>query len=100
LYNWYAVDTRKLAPVGWHVPTDDEWKILANYLGGESVAGGKLKEIDFTVRWAGLRTYDGVFGYFNEMEKYWSATEGGWHPGDVWYHTITKLDSELGRSSH
>jgi uncharacterized protein (TIGR02145 family) len=100
LYNWYAVDTGKLAPVGWYVPTDDEWKILADHLGGESVAGGKLKEIGFTVRWAGLRIYDGVFGYFNEMEKYWTATEGDWHPGDVWYRTITKLDSELGRSSH
>jgi uncharacterized protein (TIGR02145 family) len=32
LYNWYAVDTKKLAPAGWHVPTDAEWDILQNYL--------------------------------------------------------------------
>ena len=32
LYNWYAVITGKLAPVGWHVPTDSEWTILENYL--------------------------------------------------------------------
>ena len=32
LYNWYAVDTKKLAPKGWHVPTDAEWTILQNYL--------------------------------------------------------------------
>jgi methyl-accepting chemotaxis protein len=32
LYNWYAVNTGKLAPVGWHVPTDDDWTILENYL--------------------------------------------------------------------
>ena len=32
LYNWYAVNTGKLAPVGWHVATDDEWTILGNYL--------------------------------------------------------------------
>ena len=32
LYNWYAVDTKKLAPKGWHVPTDAEWTILENYL--------------------------------------------------------------------
>ncbi len=32
LYNWYAVNTGKLAPAGWHVPTDDEWTILENYL--------------------------------------------------------------------
>jgi len=44
LYNWYAcVDTRQLCPVGWHVPTDAEWTGLKNYLGGEIVAGGKMK---------------------------------------------------------
>ncbi|MCX6309152.1 MAG: fibrobacter succinogenes major paralogous domain-containing protein [Bacteroidia bacterium] len=32
LYNWYAVNTGKLAPTGWHVPTDAEWTILENYL--------------------------------------------------------------------
>ena len=32
LYNWYAVDTKKLAPAGWHVPTDAEWDTLENYL--------------------------------------------------------------------
>ena len=32
LYNWYAVNTKKLAPEGWHVPTDAEWKTLENYL--------------------------------------------------------------------
>jgi uncharacterized protein (TIGR02145 family) len=44
LYNWYAVnDSRGLAPSGYHVPTDLEWTVLADFLGGESVAGGKLK---------------------------------------------------------
>ncbi|MFA5032866.1 MAG: fibrobacter succinogenes major paralogous domain-containing protein [bacterium] len=45
LYNWYAVnDPRGLAPEGWHIPTDREWAILTDRLGGESVAGGKMKE--------------------------------------------------------
>ena len=44
LYNWYTVNTGKLCPEGWHVPSDVEWNVLENYLGGETVAGGKLKE--------------------------------------------------------
>ena len=44
LYNWYTANTGKLCPEGWHVPGDEEWTILTDYLGGKSVAGGKLKE--------------------------------------------------------
>jgi uncharacterized protein (TIGR02145 family) len=44
LYNWYAVnDYRGLAPAGFHVPTDEEWTVLSTFLGGEDVAGKKLK---------------------------------------------------------
>jgi uncharacterized protein (TIGR02145 family) len=44
LYNWYAcVDARQLCPVGWHVPTDAEWTVLTDFIGGEAVAGGKMK---------------------------------------------------------
>ena len=89
LYNWHAVtDNRKIAPVGWHVPTDDEWKELEMYLGmSQSDAddvgwrgtdeGGKLKETGtahwispntgatnesgFTALPSGNRFYDGTF---------------------------------------
>lgn len=44
LYNWYVVETGKLCPKGWHVPSDAEWYTLIDFLGGESIAGGKLKE--------------------------------------------------------
>jgi len=49
LYNWYAVnDPRGLAPKGYHIPTDKEWTMLTDYLGGESVANSKMKS---TSRW-------------------------------------------------
>jgi uncharacterized protein (TIGR02145 family) len=43
-YNWYAVsDGSNIAPAGWHVPSDEEWQTLVDYLGGDGVAGGKMK---------------------------------------------------------
>ena len=44
LYNWYAVnDVRGLAPLGWHIPGTEEWSGLTYFLGGDSLAGGKMK---------------------------------------------------------
>lgn len=48
LYNWYAVETGKLSPVGWHIPSWEEFEELIDHLGGSSVAGGKLKETEMT----------------------------------------------------
>jgi uncharacterized protein (TIGR02145 family) len=51
LYNWYVVnDSRNIAPEGWHIPTQSEWQTLINYLGGQQIASGKMKEIG-TVHW-------------------------------------------------
>ena len=47
LYYWYAVNSGKLCPSGWHMPSDAEWTQLTDYLGGENNAGGKLKESGF-----------------------------------------------------
>jgi uncharacterized protein (TIGR02145 family) len=44
LYNWFVVNTNKLCPTGWHVASDEEWTTLTTFLGGEQIAGGKLKE--------------------------------------------------------
>ena len=44
IYNLSAVKSNKLCPLGWHVPSKDEWYTLVYYLGGISIAGGKLKE--------------------------------------------------------
>lgn len=51
LYNWHAVnDPRGLAPAGWHIPTDAEWTVLTDCLGGVAIAGGKMKETG-TLHW-------------------------------------------------
>ena len=44
-----------VCPAGWHLPSDDEWTVLTDYLGGTSVAGGKLKETG-TTHWASPNT--------------------------------------------
>ncbi len=95
LYNWYAVDeddSRGLAPEGWHVPTDDDWQTLVDFLGGSSVAGGKMKETGtahwispntgatnesgFTALPGGYRYYNnGYFGYIGYTAYFWSSTE-------------------------
>jgi uncharacterized protein (TIGR02145 family) len=43
IYNWYTVNTAKLAPAGWHIPSQAEWSTLAAKLGGDATASGKLK---------------------------------------------------------
>ena len=53
LYNWYTVSPTKngdknVCPTGWHVPSDAEWKVLTDYLGGTNVAGSKMKEVGTT----------------------------------------------------
>jgi len=50
IYNWRAASSGAICPNGWHVPTIEEWTTLINYLGGEEIAGGKLKETG-TVHW-------------------------------------------------
>ncbi len=92
LYNHYAAtDNRNICPVGWHVPTDDEFITLINYLGGTSIAGGKMKEIDlghwlspnegatnlsgFTGLPGGYRGYDGNYFRIGEQGHFWTSSE-------------------------
>jgi uncharacterized protein (TIGR02145 family) len=63
LYNWYAVnDSRKIPPTGWHAPTDAEWSSLTTFLGGEGIAGDKMKESGFT-HWQSPNAADNSSGF-------------------------------------
>ena len=70
LYNWFAVnDARGLAPKGYHIPTDAEWTTLTDYLGGESVAGTKMKS---TSGWGSYTTGRGIYNKTCPNCKKWS----------------------------
>jgi uncharacterized protein (TIGR02145 family) len=108
LYNWFAInDSRKLAPEGWHVPTDEEWQKLIDFLGGDAVAGGKMKSVGsledggdlwqgsnksatnesgFTALPGGYRYNHGDFDGIGDMSYFWSATES--NAGNAWYRYL------------
>jgi len=101
LYNWYAVNTGKLCPVGWHLPTDAEWTKLITYLGGKSVAGGKLKETG-AIHWyipnteatnsSGFTALPGGYRYDNE------AFDGVGYYGTWWCSTELNTNTAWGWS--
>jgi uncharacterized protein (TIGR02145 family) len=90
LYNWYAVMTDKLCPQDWHVPTNEEWIILTDYLGGAQIAGGKMKEIGL-IHWqdpnlgadnsSGFTALPGEFRFNSgsfasiKLGDWWTATQ-------------------------
>ena len=125
LYNWYAVnDPRGLAPAGWHIPTDVEWSSLTTFLGGEAVAGQKIKE-DGTTNWAassaaygtnqaGFTALPSGVGYLNytymatptptladlfkdktKLTYWWSSTANG---NLVWSRNVTFNSDSVTRS--
>ena len=103
LYNWKATqNSDSLCPVGWHVPTDAEWTTLTDYLGGTSVAGGKMKSIG-TAYWnspntsatnetgfsalpGGYRNSVGSFIIIRDFAVFWSATE--YDSASAWFRYL------------
>jgi uncharacterized protein (TIGR02145 family) len=117
LYNWYSIaDQGKICPSGWHVPSDAEWSILENFLGGSNSAGMKIKEVGlihwlspnigasnlsgFTALPAGSRNYFGNddflgLGYYC---MWWSFTEHHTFNDSAWYRSLNTFESVLGRN--
>jgi len=125
LYNWYAVDdSRGIAPDGWHVPTDEEWKQLEMFLGmSQSEAdgtnwrgtdeGGKLKETG-TIYWVspntgatnesgfsglpgGHRYNNGNFTSMCYTTNFWASTESS--STNAWYRILSCSVSQVGRNN-
>ncbi len=116
LYNWYAVvDPRNVCPTGWHVPTDAEWITLANFLGGEAVAGGKMKSTG-TQYWLSPNTsatnesgFSGLpgGGRYNDSGNFYTVgTNGSWWSStessttNAWYRYLGYTNGTAYRSTN
>lgn len=109
LYNWYAVNTGKLAPKGWHIPNYADWNVLLDHFGGKNTTGGKLKEAGFyhwnspneaadnlsgfTAIPAGTRNDDGFLNSGNEV-NYWCSNDDG-TAMNAYYFFITTQSANL-----
>ncbi len=85
LYNWYTVNTQKLCPVGWHVPSTTEWQTLINYLGDGYSAATKLQNstTGFGLLRGGFRFGSppiGDFSYRNSLGYWWATTHSSGDP--------------------
>jgi len=126
LYQWnemmqYVITpgVQGICPPGWHIPTDEEWTIVTDYLGGGQVAGGKMKstgtnmygtglwgspntgatnESGFTAFPAGTCYGYGTFGYLGIYGYWWSSTESS--ANGAWYRFMYMSSSSALRSSH
>ena len=85
LYNWYAVETGKLCPTGWHVPTDAEWTVLTDYLTANGHSGKEGTTLKATSGWND--SWDGSSG--NGTDNYgWKGLPGGSRKYDGYFNTI------------
>lgn len=112
LYNWYAVhDPRGLAPEGWHMSSDSEWRQVTDYLGGEDAAGTKMKsssgwikngngtnESGFEGLPGGSRDMQGEFSYVEQIGYWWTSTA----PDNnlAWYRAIDQSPHYVYRTNY
>jgi uncharacterized protein (TIGR02145 family) len=109
LYNWYAVhDSRSLAPADWHVPSDAEWAMLTDYLGGKNGAGTQMKSANgwinngngsnssgFTGLPAGYRLGNGTFYNIGAFGYWWSSSEA--NAGNAWFSALGNDHADMDR---
>jgi uncharacterized protein (TIGR02145 family) len=114
LYNWYTINTNKLCPVGWHVPSKDEWVTLTAYVNEN---GGKLKDVGL-IRWSnprfnpnagatnesgftallgGFRSSSGEFFGFRQAGFWWSSSE--WNYNDAMNFSLGSKSSGYGNQN-
>ncbi|OFY38428.1 MAG: hypothetical protein A2X01_18820 [Bacteroidetes bacterium GWF2_35_48] len=114
LYNWYTVNTGKLCPTGWYASSGADWEALITYLGGGSVAGGKMKETG-TTHWSSPNTgatnesgftalpggrrngSSGLFSDINNTGNWWSALS--YNSGSAYFASIYNTASSLSSGS-
>ena len=124
LYNWYAVagiwneasktdatQRKKLAPIGYHIPSDSEWTTLTTFLGGQTVAGGKMKSTS-TSLWISPNTgatnssgftglpggfhYNGTFNNIGTNGIWWSSSEND--TTTAWFRSLNYYDGYANRN--
>ncbi|HEX3696213.1 MAG TPA: fibrobacter succinogenes major paralogous domain-containing protein [Polyangia bacterium] len=112
LYNWYAVNTKKLCPTGWSMPSNGSWSTLVTAVGGDSVAGGRTKEVGttlwqppntgatnqsgFSARPAGFRNVAGSFDEKGQNGIWWSSDQKIVSlPGTAYFSHVTSTSSAL-----
>jgi uncharacterized protein (TIGR02145 family) len=116
LYQWnemmqYVITegAKGICPTGWHLPTDAEWTTLTTFLGGEQVAGGKMKEAGY-VHWispntgatnssgftalpGGYRSFFFTFDQLTYFVYFWSSSQGA--VGGGWYRSLYDFDENV-----
>jgi uncharacterized protein (TIGR02145 family) len=95
LYNWFAIETGKLCPPGWHVPSYAEWNQLLNTLGGINNAGGRMMDGEFnasgfTAKYCGNRSWDGSFSGLGTSAGFWSTTIANPNFLSYWFLKLDK----------
>ncbi|MEC7477041.1 MAG: FISUMP domain-containing protein, partial [Bacteroidota bacterium] len=109
LYNWHAVDdARSLCPNAWRIPSDGDWTVLTDFLGGSATAGAQMKTTDgwngdgdganssgFSGVPGGSRASNGNFYLAGSSGYWWSATPYG---SSAWYRTVSYNDDSVNRN--